>query len=642
MDFFKEQEVARRNARLLTALFICAVVILILLTNALVAGVLFVGEMQNAGADLGDANSWFTHFNSQTFLAIGAGVSAVIGCVVLVNWLRFSQGGDKVAEALGGRPALPNSGDPLERRAQNIVQEIALAANMPVPPLYILDDERGINAFAAGVRPNDAVVAITRGAMVHLNRSELQGVIGHEFSHILNGDMRLSVRLAAMLRGITFIGDIGHVMMRSGAYSRRSRSDKNDNRAALIVVGLALYLIGLLGGLMAGLIKSAISKQKEYLADASAVQFTRDPDSIGNALKVIGGYTPGTLVHSARAEELSHLFFGQVKHRLWSWFATHPPLEDRIRKLDPSWDGKYITRPPDHSALEQIRLDESGEIQATRAMTAAGIVIGASVAARDAAPEEGPADHENTGPKLGGKILEASQDPLGAMALILALLWHDNEFSEAQAQQVREAGIKGLEPLVEKFGHELSSLAEELKLPLIEITLPTLKLMSVKQYQTFTALLLKFIRADQRIDLFEWCLYQLVRHYLDPNFSVTTPSKPKHNKLEPLQDPISVVLGTLATVSSDDTAAAFGRGTEELNMTLQLPPSDQLGVAAFSKAVRQLADAYPLLKVRILKAMASTAAYDGTVCSRELTLIKAIAAVIDCPVPEHMLPTKSR
>ncbi len=275
MDFFREQDVARRNSRLLTVLFALSVVVLIILTNILVAGALLFRD----GASPGEHESVIAMFHSidwRLFFTIGGGIAFVIGIVVLVNWLRFAQGGKTVAEALGGRPALPSTSDTLERRAQNIVQEIALAANMPVPPLYILDDERGINAFAAGVSPGDAVVAITRGAMVQLTRDELQGVIGHEFSHILNGDMRLSIRLAAMLRGITFIGDVGTVLMRSATYSgNRRRSDsKNNNAAAGLAIGLGLYLIGLLGGLMAGIIKSAISKQKEYLADASAVQFT--------------------------------------------------------------------------------------------------------------------------------------------------------------------------------------------------------------------------------------------------------------------------------------------------------------------------------------------------------------------------------
>jgi Zn-dependent protease with chaperone function len=235
------------------------------------------------------------------------------GLVSLVRWLQLASGGKTVAESMGGRRVLRQSDDPDEKRCLNIVEELALAANMPVPALYVLPDERGINAFAAGVNPADAVVAVTRGALLQLKRDELQGVIGHEFSHILNGDMRLGIRLASLLKGITFIGDVGHFLLRAGAYgigraagarAQRSAADAWPRPDDYWLAGFAV----------AGFIKAAISRQKEYLADASAVQFTRDNRGIANALKVIGGYLPGSLVHAARAPEMSHIFFGEVTH----------------------------------------------------------------------------------------------------------------------------------------------------------------------------------------------------------------------------------------------------------------------------------------------------------------------------------------
>lgn len=643
MDFFREQDIARRNTRLLTVLFSVAVLVLIGLTNLLVAGTLFVHEFNTQPGQPLTLETLANSTNWRLFLSIGAVISTVIAVVVLYNWLRFARGGRHVAEALGARPALTSTIDPYERRAQNIVQEIALAANMPVPPLYILDEERGINAFAAGVSPGDAVVAITRGAMVQLTRDELQGVIGHEFSHILNGDMRLSIRLAAMLRGITFIGDVGALLLHSSTRRRiHSRRSKDDGRAVAVVLGLGLYLIGLLGGLMAGLIKSAISQQKEYLADASAVQFTRDPDGIGNALKVIGGYTPGTLVHSARAEELSHLFFGQVKHRLWSLFATHPPLNERIRRVDPDWDGQFIERPLDHAALEPTLAEEMGLHQAKRTLAAAASVAAVTAIEPDAEPAAAvtPSSPESSTDTLAAAVIEEAREPLGAMALTLGLLWHE-ETGPTQRQALIDANIRGLDLLVAQHGRDLSSLAPELKLPLIELCLPTLKSLSASQYQQYKRLLLQFIRADGRIDLFEWCLFQLVRHYLDPEFVAVRRSKPRYDNFKQVNVALSTALGTLATLGQSATEAAFERGARSLELDLTLPPSDALDVRQFSKAIDQLADCYPLLKVRILKAMAEVARHDGQVCPRELTLIKAIAAVIDCPVPTRMLPVET-
>ncbi|MEE4203154.1 MAG: M48 family metalloprotease [Halieaceae bacterium] len=643
MDFFREQDIARRNTRLLVVLFLIAVLVLILLTNLLVAGTLFYQDFANVTAS---STPLLDRVNWRLFFGIGGTIAGVVGLVVLFNWLRFAQGGRVVAEALGGRPAVTGTTDPLERRALNIVAEMSLAANMPVPPLYILDDERGINAFAAGISPSDAVVAVTRGAMVQLTRDELQGVIGHEFSHILNGDMRLSIRLASMLRGITFIGDIGSILLHSAALHgprrHRTQNGQGDARAVGLVLGLGLYVLGLLGGLMAGLIKSAISQQKEYLADASSVQFTRNPDGIGNALKVIGGYTPGTLVHTARAEELSHLFFGQVKHRMWSMFATHPPLPDRIRRVDPNWDGEYIQRAPNHEALEPHRFAQSGRDRAARE---ALMVSAATAATIDLLPSEAPdasGDSEPAGVSIPGQLSPAivaqTRDPLSATAMVLALLWHPSDAQEKQLAAVRESNIRGLELLVAQLGNELLALSTEQRLPLLELCLPTLKQLSPAQYQQLKRLLMVFVKADGQILLSEWCLYQLVRHYLDPEFVQTKPAKPRYKNLEKVQSSLAVALGTLALNGDGDTDTAFRQGADILELPLTMPDIKALGVGEFSKAIHVLADCYPLLKVTILKAMVATAAHDGVVNPQELTLIKAIAAVIDCPLPDQMLP----
>ena len=417
MDFFREQDIARRNTRLLTLLFGIAVLVLIGMTNLLLVGFV-VFESGGGHASLSaDVLDW------QSFIAVGAVITLIIGAVVLVNWINFARGGKQVAAALGGRLVQPGTDDPLEQRAANIVQEMALAANMPVPSLFVLDEEAGINAFAAGTSPANAVVAVTQGALTSLNRDQLQGVIGHEFSHILNGDMRLSIRLAAMLRGITFIGDVGSILLHSASHRRRYRSSKKDDgRGAVLAIGLGLYLIGLLGGLMAGLIKSAISKQKEYLADASAVQFTRNPEGIGDALKIIGGHSAGTFVETARAEEMSHLFFGQVRHRLWSAFATHPPMEARIERIDPQWDGQFITVTATQTASAEEAEDDPGHLAAVAAVGATLAVAGSALPGATGATDDRDRD---------ALLLQETKESLGAMALVLGMAW-DPRHEETQ------------------------------------------------------------------------------------------------------------------------------------------------------------------------------------------------------------------
>ncbi|MBR9796728.1 MAG: M48 family metallopeptidase, partial [Gammaproteobacteria bacterium] len=564
----------------------------------------------------------------QSFFTVGTLITLIIGAVVLVNWINFARGGKQIAAALGGRLVQPGADDPLEQRAANIVQEMALAANMPVPSLFVLDEEPGINAFAAGTSPANAVVAVTRGALTSLNRDQLQGVIGHEFSHILNGDMRLSIRLAAMLRGITFIGDVGSILLHSASHRRRYRSSKKDDgRGAVLAIGLGLYLIGLLGGLMAGLIKSAISKQKEYLADASAVQFTRNPEGIGDALKIIGGYGPGTFVETARAEEMSHLFFGQVRHRLWSGFATHPPIEKRIERIDPQWDGEFMAIAAPQPASLQDAEDDPGDLAAVAAIGATLAVAGSLQP--DASEGVGGRDED----KL---LLKETKDSLCAMALVLGMVW-DPQHEQTQWRALSEVEIKGLAETTQRWCKTLRERSAAQRLHLLELCLPTLRGISVPQYQTFRELLLTWISADGKTDLSEWCLFQMVRHTLDATLLDTRPARPRHKSLTAVTRELATALGTLAHLTEENTEHAFDRGRNLLELPLTLPETPSLTVAEFGKAVDALAGCYPLLKVQALKAMAAVAADDGEISDLEITLVKAMAVVMDCPVPDVML-----
>jgi len=625
VDFFREQDIARRNTRLLTALFILAVLALIAITNLLFLGLLLFETEGHGAGDL------IAYIDWPSFFAVGAVVALVVGLVALVNWFNFARGGKQIANALGGTLVQPSTEDRLERRAANIVQEMALAANMPVPSLFILEQEHGINAFAAGTSPANAVVAVTRGALTELNRDQLQGVIGHEFSHILNGDMRLSIRLAAMLRGITFIGDVGSILLRSSSHRRRFGSrDKDDGRGAMLALGLGLYLVGLLGGLMAGLIKSAISKQKEYLADASAVQFTRNPEGIGDALKIIGGHASGTFVDSARAEEMSHLFFGQVKHRLWSGFATHPPLDQRIERIDPSWDGQFLVAPSPEESVDTDAEEVDPGHKAAMAAIASVAIAGAPQTGETNQEEAEAAEDENR------RLLVETRNPLGAMAVVLAMVW-DPLHEQAQWQALESEAVTGLAETTRRWCEPLRTRTGAQRLSLLELCLPTLRGLSTQQYQAFCTRLLRWISADGKTVLGEWCLFQMVRHYLDPELLGTRPPEPRHKSLAAVASDLSIALATLAYLTTEDTERAFARGRELLDLPLELPPLSGLEITTFGTAVDNLAELYPLLKVSVLRAMAAVAGDDGVISDDELTLVKAMGAVMDCPVPDAML-----
>jgi Zn-dependent protease with chaperone function len=636
MDFFAQQDAARRNTRLLVLFFSAAVLMLIVLTNAAVAAFLFFSQDYNiySGSREGMAG-FFSYFNWSRFGTIGLAVSGSVAVVVLFKWIQLSTGGKAVAESMGGTRILPQSRDASERRCLNVVEEMALAANMPVPPVYVLNGERGINAFAAGVTPANAVVTVTRGAIEHLRRHELQGVIAHEFSHILNGDMRLSIRLASMLKGITFIGDVGNFLLRSDNRVRSGSSDRSGG-AYLSLLGLGLWVLGWLGGLAAGFIKAAISRQKEFLADASAVQYTRSADGIGDALKVIGGYIPGTLVHAARATEMSHIFFGQIEHRLWQVFATHPPLRERIARVDPQWNGLYIERKPAPYQWQPSRPGAAAETGVGRAALVAAAMTGALAADADFEPGPDQLELETAArQEIPLVFVQHSHEPLGAHALVYALLISADEgVRQAQLDIIAAAGITGLDLLVHTLHPGVKALGAPRRLPLLEMCLPALKSISKAQYRLFKHTLVRLIRADRTTELYEWCLFQLVRHYLDPEFKKVKPSWARYRKLQQVADPARTVLSVLAHEGSGETQAVFRLGADNLGFTdMTLLPRQACSVADFSKAVHALADCYPLLKPRLLKAMSLAAGSDGALSPEEREIIASVAAVMDCPLP---------
>jgi Zn-dependent protease with chaperone function len=645
MDFFAQQDAARRNTRLLVVLFLIAVALLILLTNAVVTLFLYFNELTppDLAANSQDmARNFFAFFSLERFGWISMGMSATVAMVVFLKWIQLATGGKAVAENMGAVRILPQSRDRDEVRCLNVVEEMALAANMPVPPVYVLNGERGINAFAAGISPADAVVTVTRGTLVQLKRHELQGVIAHEFSHILNGDMRLNIRLAALLKGITFIGDVGHFMLRHSNRVRSGVSARSGGSLPVLpILGLILCILGWLGSLTAGFIKAAISRQKEYLADASAVQYTRSNEGIGDALKVIGGYIPGTLVHAARATEMSHIFFGRIEHSLWQVFSTHPPLQERIRRVDPAWNGQYIERKPRHYQ-EQPTRPGHGEIGVGRAAVVTAAI--ASALAQDILEETdeqfGPSPEEleqerATQQEIPLVFVQHSHEPLGAQALVFALLLDKpTEQVSAQLEIIRQTNVRGLPELVNTLAPGVRELGAPRRLPLLEMCLPALKAMSAPQYRVFKNAMLSVIRADQRTELYEWCLFQLVRHYLDPEFVRVKPYRARYRRLQKVADHLRVVLSVLAHEGQTDTDTVFRQAADELGFNdMAILPREQASVAAFSQAVHELAHCYPLLQPRILKAMVLAASVNGELCPVECEIIASMAAFMDCPAP---------
>jgi len=642
MNFFEHQDRARRNTSWLIGLFLLAVVGLVAGTYTLVMAIFLGGveqlaEQRETVAQLGPATFWRPDILAGVSLAVGG----VVGAGSLYKTAQLAGGGESVALMLGGRPLPKNASDPLERKVLNVVEEMAIASGLPVPWVYMMDHEPGINAFAAGYKPDEAVIGVTRGCVEQLSRDELQGVIAHEFSHILNGDMRLNIRLIAIIHGILLVGLIGYYTLRLAAAggSRRSSNDKGGGAAPFIALGLGLMAVGFAGTLIGNLIKAAVSRQREFLADASAVQFTRNPDGIAGALKRIGSLDRGSTVNAARATEASHMFFASGVSAL---FATHPPLPERISRIDRFWQAEQAVaaaEPSDHPAVTVA--GASGFV----GQAAPG---GATTAPTPPPPPSPKQALESIGrptpeqlarshsllEELPTPLRDAAHEPYGARAVIYALLL-DADFESCQRQFERLAAEA--DPAVYQITtrlHELSQkLPRELRLPLVDICLGPLKELSPEQYERFRDNLQALAAADNRLSLFEWTLQKVVLHVLDPYFG----HHRRYRVRQPTPADVSAVLSALAHAGGggeEAVQAAFKRGAQAAQLeSLALQPWDRSIFTRLDKAIDALDRLSAKSKARLVQGLAETAAADGKIVPRELELLRAVATTLDCPMP---------
>jgi len=639
MDFFSAQDQARRKTRWLIFLFVVAIVSLVVLTNLFI--MLFAEYSTDYYVQDHTPATFWDQFNWQRFTGIGLGVTAVILMGSFIRSLSLRGGGRSVAEMMGGRLVSGNPRGPLEQRLLNVVDEIAIASGTPVPQVYVMDGEAGINAFAAGFTSGDAVVAVTRGTLEKLNRAELQGVIAHEFSHIVNGDMRLNIRLIGVLFGILMVALIGRLLFRWGALSSSSSRDNNGG-LPLILLGLGLLILGYVGVFFGNLIKASVSRQREYLADASAVQFTREPAGIAGALKKIGGDVQGSLIVHPDAEELSHAYFGEgIHYHLFnSLFATHPPLEQRIRRIEPHWDGNFIVPQP-VSAVEAAREEEQHHRLSPETI-AAGTVILTSVL--DNIENAGVSDAHSIGE--AERLLEAipdelrrvAREPHGARALIYALVLDDNHaVLEKQIWHLRDHADTGVAVLTERYMNRVGRLSPKLRLALVDLAMPALRQLSQAQFHLFKENLNVLIEMDDEISPFEWALQKIVLHNLEVEFEHRIPPVGRYGNLHRLKREITVMLSYLVHNTQEkhmDRLHAFQAGARELEMEgLQLLDEKQVTIEVVDKALDRLAMLKPLLKPRLLKACAACVAADGKVTTAEMELLRAFSSLLDCPLP---------
>ncbi|MEX2317424.1 MAG: M48 family metallopeptidase [Pirellulales bacterium] len=635
-DFFERQSAARRNTAWLVAMFVLAVVGLVGTTMVVAAVAVDFGRGQRSRSSMDRQR---TEESLPIPLLAGAGALALIGGGTLYKTAQLAGGGTVVAERLGGRRVYPNSTDPTERRVLNVVEEMALASGVPVPPVYLLADERGINAFAAGFSPSDAVIGVTRGCVEQLSREQLQGVIAHEFSHILNGDMRLNLRLIGVLHGILLLGLVGRELLRVASRSGGSRSRKNNGIIYLLAIGVALLILGFLGSLIGNLIKAAMSRQREFLADASAVQFTRNPGGIAGALKRIAATVFGSRLVAPAAAEASHLYFSQgVWEGITGLMATHPPLTERIRRLDPQWDGKYPPALPSDFVADGAMQEGIGLVG--EEMGAKTQAVAASVVEHAAELVASPTEiHRRYAAALVASlppaIAAASHEPYSARAVIFALLLdRDADVRAAQLRQLEQNTDPHVFEQTLRLAKDAARLDVRALLPLVDMTLPALRSMSESQYIEFLRCFTALVEADRRIGLFEWTLQQILLRHLRPQFEPVERPQIVYYGLQRLGEAASVLLSALARASQGDDQRAFDAGARQIpNVRVRLLPADASGLSQLNDALHQLARVAPPERRQLVNACAATISADGQVNVAEAELLRGICDMLDCPLP---------
>jgi hypothetical protein len=520
------------------------------------------------------------------------------------------------------------------------VEEMAIASSLPVPPVYLLN-EWGINAFAAGWTPQDAVIGITRGALKYLNRDELQGVVAHEFSHILNGDMQFNIRLTGILHGILLLAMIGYYLMRVSRFGRSSSSEKGGSATLLqLGLGMGLLVIGGVGAFFGNWIKAVVSRQREYLADASAVQFTRNPSGIAGALGKIGGFHAGAVLHNPAAPEFSHAYFAEgVSSFLESFFGTHPPLDERIRRIDPSWDGKFTEPQPDPLSTPDV-LDEKGDRPRgdERARQAAAIGMGVAAAgggyAAGGAGKRSEARTDDT-KQPAGEIPEAlraeTAGPDGVRALMYAMVLHaDPELRKIQREVLDERADPEIQRKAEELVPGLSSFDHSVVLPLLDLCLPALRELALPQYQAFRNTLTVLMYADKRIDFREWVIQKVLLVRSDEAHGLRKRPAPSIGTLGDVKTECELLLSLAAyAVNGSDgaaSAAAFDAGRKTIGMpALNMLPREQVSLRSLDGALNKLERLSPALKPRLLKACAACIAAGGNDSAAGTELLRAVA-----------------
>jgi len=659
VDFYARQAAARGQTRWLVVGFVLS-----LLAVALALDLVLFTFLASARANRPViAPLEFAALNPGVAILSTLIVMGILGLASLYKSLELRGGGGVVARSLGGVLVEQDTTDSKRKRLLNIVSEMAIASGVPMPEVYVLEQEAAINAFAAGHTAANAAVTVTQGALDRLNRDQLQGVIGHEFSHILNGDMRLNVQLMGWVFGLFVVGLIGRLIL---DFSPRDRRNSNNG---IVALGFAVMVLGYVGLFLGRLMQSAVSRQRERLADASGVQFTRNPQGLKEALIKIAAMPDGSILATPQAEQAAHMFFAEGLTRV---FATHPPILERIRELDPQFDESEIARAAaefeqtgavggeagsdvgesgaragaagfasqgaarGYSPQRTAAGDASQDVPAEGGVVAPGMAAAANVSSLAGTMTSGHLEHAQTLQAALPDSVREFQSPGRAQAFVVALL-----LSQDPAVRQRQFALLGQQlsagnlAFVQQVAPVVDAIDPMLRLPALQRIFPSLRRVPVAQRQALARLTSQLVYADARIDAFEFSLAKLLETLLHDELDARVPHGTV--SLEGAQEEINVLFATLAQLGAQDEHSA--RIAYEAGITVVLPMRSP-EYTALSDWPRQLSDALPrleqlepLAKKRLIDGLVKTITSDEVMTEAESELLRTVCALLHCPLP---------
>lgn len=640
MDFYSHQDEARRRSRSLVWRFVIANLIIVVCVSSLFLTVSAQVEKEYYASERRAYSHGFTATGTTShidpipiLIAFNSFILFTISISALLKFRALSSSGGAVAEMLGGRRVPAETGDPLERRYLNVIEEMAIAANMPVPEAYVLSEQRGINAFASGPTPEHSAIAVTRGALERLNREELQGVVAHEFSHILHGDVRLNLRLAAYVYGLSIVTEIGLQIVDLCYRGRVRRSDvsqKDSPFPVFLALGVIFMVFGAIGQVVSVLISAAISREREFLADATAVELTRNPHGITNALKKIGGFVQGSIVTGRTSGGLSHFFLAQPRSRglLRRIHATHPPLEERVRRLDPTFTGEF----PESESItlqSEDQFEGVSQLHAARPSVkdACGFDVGTSTSF------DVPFLHNAWVPPMSvhGDIVGVGTAEACVCVMLLS--------SDPTVREIQEPLLIGwmTDDEKERIERSLSTLSINQKLSVVLMALPTIQSASRVRRDVLRRTVVELVEATEGESLIEFLAAVLISFgATDTDLSFTLAVGSPRQGLSDIREDLSMVLSVCARFAGTDEAARaeiFRMATHGLKAPCRRIPDEQQSVDIFLRSLERLRNSSPSARAKLMGVFEKMVLQDGLVTESEVAIMRLFSILLRSPLP---------